>query len=754
MPWLAGPSPLRGKKHILSGLLLLGGVLLLLGLGLLRQQLCRQAVRDYGLAHQVAGQQGMLRWLYNNPFLVGEPRVSIRPAPRLHRDHTPRRRQRPYPFSWRWLALLQAPRSGEYVFDLYVAEAVRLYLDGRPLVQRWVGHPDRHIRVMVRLEAGPHLLDLQNVQRRRRLDLTLMWAPPGADRLRVIPGDYLRPLDRSVTVAALTRLYRSLERWWALTWLLPLMWLAFWWLVLRDPARARRVLWEHRWFLLVLGVAAVLRLLWAEVVHGVSGEEAYFGYRAQLILEGSFPFNGMTERTGPLFDYLLALPWAVFGPSAWLLRVMGVLPNLLALVFCYRVVDREAGRSAALAVSLLYAVLPALVIFARMPGDNTSLGPLMFFWGLDLVSLSRGRPPLAVLAGILWGLASFNHSIFVILPFTLGLSALVVTRLRVLRHLQVWGMGLGFCLGFLPRVATRILHQPRDAMSFWDLGRMEHLGFFLKMFASSLDGQLAYLTFVGRRLWDNPWITPVVLVLAGLVLAWGIWRRRAADSWLGAWIMLALVLHLLLVPLGAPSANTRYYLYCLIFAVLIMGLAWGRALAWSPRSWRLPLVAALVLFALFNTVNLGINYLYAHHSTGGSTAAWDTPLLDHTPDAWMNHRELARELARRGLPVVATADYWHHTLDLALNLYQGEPLVFSAQPFASRSDTEAAACFYNSREGRTKEREFFQGHGRIRGHKGKSYVRLYLGQYLDGKYRCYRRVSPPVTYPDDWEEKP
>ncbi len=754
MPWIASRLPFRVKKGLLSWLVLAGGILLLAGLGLFMQQQARQAVRDYGLAHQVEGERGMLRWLYSNPFLVGKPRVSICPAPRLHKDHTPRRRQRPYPFSWRWLAVLQAPRSGDYVFDLYVAEAVRLYLDGRPLIQRWIGYPDRHIRVMVRLEAGPHLLDLQNVQRRRRLDLTLMWAPPGAERLQVIPRSHLRPLDGSVTVVDLTRLYRSVERWWALTWLLPLIWLAFWWLVLRDLARARRVLWEHRWFLLILGLAAVLRLLWADVVHGVSGEEAYFGYRAQLILEGSWPFNGMTERTGPLFDYLLALPWAVFGPSAWLLRVMGVLPNLLALVFCYRVVGREAGRPAALAASLLYAVLPALVIFARMPGDNTSLGPLMFFWGLDLLSLSRRRPPLAVLAGVLWGLASFNHSIFLILPFILGLSALVVTRLQVLRQLQVWGMGLGFFLGFLPRIVTRILHQPRDAMSFMDPERMDHLGFFLKMFASSLDGHLAYLTFVGRCLWDNPWIAPGVLVLAFLVLGWGLWRRREDDARLGAWLMLALGLHLVLVPLGAPSANTRYYLYCLIFAVLIMGLAWGRALAWSPRSWRVPLVAALVLFALFNTVNLGINYLYSHLSSGGRTARWDTPLLDHTPDAWMNHKELARELARRDLPVVAATDYWHHTLDLALNLYQGEPLVFSAQPFASRSDTEAAACFYNSREGRTKEYEFFRGHGRIRGHRGKKYVRLHLGEYLDRKYRCYKRVAPPVTYPDDWEENP
>lgn len=723
------------------------GLVFCMGLGLWMQDRAREEVRAYGQAHVRAQGRGMLLWLYDNPFLVGKPLTYLRPAPRLHKDHTPRRKQRPNPFSWRWLAMLEVPADGRYIFDVYAAEAVRLRLNGRALIQEWIGHPDRRLRVMADLKKGAYLLDLENVQERKRLDLTLMWTPPRAGLRRVIPDRALRPLDDKTSSAALTALYRSVERWRALTWLLPLLWLLLGLSALRDPARTWRVLKEHRWFLLALATAALARLLWADVAPGVSGEEAYFGHRAALILEGGRPFNGMTERTGPLFDYLLVLPWAVFGPSAWLLRVMGVIPNLLALVFCYRAAEREAGRSTALAACLLLAVIPALVIFARMPGDNTSLGPLMFFMGLDMLSMSRRKPPWAVAAGIVWGLASFNHSIFLILPFSLGLAALVVSRLRVLGEMRIWGMGFGFLLGFAPRILDRLLHQPKDVMSFTDPARMKHLGFFLKMFASTLDGQLAYLTFVGRYLWETYWAAPAVFGLAVLLLCWGLARRRDDKSWIEVWLMTALVVHLVMTPLGAPTANTRYFLYCCIFAALIMGRAWGRCLDWSEGRARVMAAAGLIVFAAWNAASLGVNYFYAHLQDGGRPHSWGAnKLLDHTSDAWMNHKLLVQALVKRGYPVVATTDFWHHTLYLSLNLYQGEPLKFSAQPYESSSDTERAAVFYNSPEGKIMLAEF------MRGHSGKKFRRVSLGPELDKKYLLYERVSPPVNYPHDWED--
>ncbi len=731
------PLPLALRAWLLALL----GAAFLVNLGWFQTGEEELAARRFAAAHAVPG-PGMLVLLYDNPFLTGRAQASVQPPPRLHQDETAKPLRR-HPFAWRWLAHLQVPQAGTYVLDVFAAEAVNLYLDGVPLIRHWNGSPPQHRYAVVDLEAGGHLLDLRNVQRARRLDLSLMWMPPGSDR-QVIPASLLRPLDANTPPAELDRLYEARLRWLALTWLLPTLWLLMVWLVLAKPGHARKVLWEHRWFLAVLALAGVLRLAWGATVPGVAGESAYFIHRAQLIIEGALPFNGMNTRVGPLWDYLL-VPWvAVLGPSAWLLRAAGAAANLLALVFCYRVCRREAGRQVALAACLVLAVLPAAVAYARMPGESTALGPLALFIGLDLLSLSRRRPPLAALAGVVWGLAAFNHSIFFVVPATLGGAALVVSRLRILKEPRLYGLMAGFGLGLLPRIYDRLLNQPRDVMSFTDPDRLDHATGFLQMFARALDGRVVYKLFTGHIEWNTWWLIPIILGLAGLYLLWGVVRRRP-GRWPESWLGLALIFYLCLVPLGAPSANPRYYLFAYLYTALLAGIAFARLHA-SPRLRPLA-VGGLGLFCALCLASLGVNYFWVHITTNGRPHNWGSdPLMDHSADAWMNHKPLADELRRRGYPVVATGDYWHHTLDLTLNLYQDRPKVFHAVPITASSDTERAAVFYRSPEGKERMKYFLATNPGIR------YKEVPLGSDLDESYVLLERVSPPVRPPAIWKE--
>lgn len=728
-------------------LVLLAGLALCLSLGLWQARAAGQRVLDYGLAHARGEAQGFLVWLYDNPFQTGAPQVSTRPAPRLHRART-QEAQRPYPFSWRWLALLEAPADGAYVLGVYSNLAARLRLDGRPLIESWVADPVRREQVLVELRAGPHLLDLSDVQDDDSLDLVLYWIPPGGERAEAIPSQYLKPLDQDTSAAELWSLYFSLGRWRALAWLLPLCWLALWWLALKDWRRSLDLAREHWAFLAIVGLAGFLWLAWADRVPGVSGESAFFIWRAEMILEGARPILGMNARTGPLFDYLLALPVLVFGATPWVLNVVGIAPDLLALVFCYRVFSREAGRTSALLACLMLAVCPALVMFIRNPVEFTALGPLLFFWGLDLLSLSRRRPPLSVLAGALWGLGLYNHSVFMIFPVTLGLGGLVVSRLRLVVQPQAWGLGLGMLLIMLPRYVSRLILPDQEVLSFFDPGRLAQLGGFLKIFWRTLDGEVVYKLFTGQHLLPTYGILPAVLLAAVLFLLWGWLRRRDGQSWVEAVLGLAIPVYLVMTPVGAPTANPRYFTFACLLSMLLLGRAWARGLEWTPRRWR-PLVrlapAAYVALCL---ASLGVNYFHSFLSTGGRPLVWNDPLLDHVSDAWMDHEPLVRELTRRGYPVVATGDFWHHTLHLALNLYQGRPPAFWAVDIASRSNTERAAVFYNSPEGRERLDLF------IRANQDEKYRPVSLGPELDHKYLLIEKVWPPVPYPPDLEAAP
>ncbi len=741
------------RARLGSWLWLLVGLAFFLGLGAWQGRDARRAVLDYAQSHAQPEKQGMGVWVYDNPFQTGPAQTYLKPPPNLHKDRLPApgpgqppAKQRPYPFSWRWLGLLQAPAEGRYLLGVYAPEAVRLRVDGRPLIESWVARPPRDELCLVKLEPGPHLVDLANVQREHRLELTLFWAPPGAKDRQVIPAAAMTPLAPSARPDRLEVLYQACQRWRVLAWLLPLAWLLFWLLALRRPERTWRIIRDHRWFLAVLGLAAVLRLAWGATVHGISGESAFFAWRAELILEGAWPFQGMNTRVGPLWDYLLTLPTALFGPTAWGLRATAAATNLLALVFCYRVLLRETGKPTALAACLMLAVLPALVMFTRMPVEFMALGPLFFFLGLDLFSLARRRPPLAVAGGLVWGLGMFNHSVFIVFPACLGLAALIVSRLRVLKSPIPWGAALGFGLAMLPRFIERLLHPHlQDAMSFFDPGRLREFWGFASTYLRVLDGEVVYKLFTGQLLWATWWVVPGVLGLGVLLLLWGLVFRRDEGWWVEAVLILALAGYLAMAPVGAPTANPRYFAYAMILSALLLGRAWARAYQWSPARMRVGVQAAALAFSLFCLASLGINYFYCHLTTGGRPLVWNEPLLDHTSDAWMNHKLLADELARRGYPVVAAADYWHYTLHLALNLYQGRPLKFQAVSWSSRSHTERAAVFYNSLEGRERMEAF------VRGHQPKQFREATLPPELADKYILLERVGPPVEHPPDLE---
>jgi hypothetical protein len=724
-------------------LVLLAGLAGFYWLGHFMTGQAREEARAFAVQHAQDGKQGWLRLVYDNPFLTGQPLIAIKPTPDYHQDWTPEEKQRPYPFSWRWLALLHAPVGGEYVFDVLAPEGVRLLIDGKTVIDRWMGSSPRHEMVMVKLAAGAHLIDFQNVQMPKRLNLTLAWIPAQAAERELMPAAGLTPLQATVSPRDLASMHRQVQRWTFLTWILPVLWWLVWLLALRAPGRAWRALATHRWFLAVLGVAGAARMLWPGSVHGVCGESAHFAIRAGMILEGALPFNGMNTRVGPLWDYMLTLPYAVFGPSWDMLRLAGAVMNLLALVFCYRVALREAGKATALACTLALALLPGLVMYGREPVETTSLGLFFLFLSLDLMSLSRARPWLSIAAGIIWGLAIFNHPIFVMVPFTLVISGFVVSRLRVIAWPQLWGLGAGLVIGLLPRIYDRLAHAPKDAMSFTNPDRLAHFWDFQWIFGRALDGEVIYLGYVGRLLWDTWWVIPIVLAVGVLLLIGGMIWRRDKTWWIEAWLTLALAIHLAMVPLGAPTAQPRYFLYCLVYAALLLGRAFARAYQWTSYGVRKAVLAGGLALAVFCSASLGVNYFYSFLATGGQPHEWESPLMDFTSDAWMNHGELAQELIKRGYPVVATGDLWHHTLHLSMNLWQGEPLKFQGVPLRNASGTERAAVFYNSPEGEERRNYFLQAH------KHHEYRTAELPPHLARKYILLERTGPPVVYPPD-----
>jgi hypothetical protein len=357
-------------------------------------------------------------------------------------------------------------------------------------------------------------------------------------------------------------------------------------------------LWaEDRLAKFILGCTLVLGAL-ARLVpiatHRFHQDEALYSTWALHIATGRDTLlNGFPVDKPPLFLYILALFFRLFGPSEVTARLPGVLASTASVALVYVLARRLYGRPTALAAAALMALSPFNILFA----PTALTDPL-------LVALVLGALCLAVEghwtgAGVMAGLAAVTKQqglLFLPLVVGVGLAGTAAraergkaasTLTRYYRNSlfsrggshaagrRAWEPGLlkpinlklplpqrwrayflndgpHFILGFLAAVAPAIL---------WDLARSQRPGFLQQSVISY--GGLAWVAPSqwlerGQRWVDLLWYVTashplnfLLVIGVPLLLLYGfLWRRReretVVDITLSSFGLLFLALHLVL----------------------------------------------------------------------------------------------------------------------------------------------------------------------------------------------------------------
>ncbi len=175
-----------------------------------------------------------------------------------------------------------------------------------------------------------------------------------------------------------------------------------------SPARKRQQLFERLpsllrsplWICLLL--AFILRMWLVIRTHGlVDGDEALVGIQAEHILRGELPiyFYGQPYM-GSLEAYLVALIFAIFGPSAWALRTEPALLSLALVWLTWRLAAALAdaaqlppyARRLFMTIAALLAAIPPLydaVAELRTWGGLIETFVLMLLLLLSVFQLTR-----------------------------------------------------------------------------------------------------------------------------------------------------------------------------------------------------------------------------------------------------------------------------------------------------------------------------------------------------------------------------
>ncbi len=381
---------------------------------------------------------------------------------------------------------------------------------------------------------------------------------------------------------------------------------------------------------------------------GLYADEAYYGLDALSVLRGEwqvyFPANNGRE---PLFIYQLAASVAVFGPSAWAVRLVAAFNGVVTLAALYALGRAWFGRRVALWALLMGVACLWLVVFSRV-GLRVGTFPMLLALALAASAWGwrRGRTRWLVLGGALAGLMLYTYAAARLVPvWGLGLVAWWLWHGRGLNGRAAWRWGLSAAGVAAPMLAFAVLNPAVF------LGRVEQVAAPTLADIALNAGRVAGMFFwVGdanprHNLAGRPVFDPASAALFALGLA--VLARQARTS-LAAWGTLT-GLAVLVLP-SVLSVEAPHFLRTLGAAPLAVLAAavgaetahrWLASRAVPLSRWGLPLVGLAVTAAHLHA------YFVGYAQQAGLNFAFQAPV-----------RALAEDLTRATEPVILDKRLW------------------------------------------------------------------------------------------------
>lgn len=387
------------------------------------------------------------------------------------------------------------------------------------------------------------------------------------------------------------------------------------------------------WALVVvlLGVAAVLRLGWPEISE-FKRDEAQLYALALDVAEGRWHWRGIGSSVGfpnsPISVYIFALPLLAWkSPLAATLWV-GAL-NTLAVALAYLLARRYLGATAALVTLAVYAVAPWGVIFARKIWAQNLLPPFVLLYLLTgTLALAEGRRRwLAVHVLMLAVTAQIHYAAFTLFPVT----ALALWHYRQRVDWRMVGVGAGLAalttVPFAVYLVGRGLSAPASDLSALPARLPIISGQAVEYAALLATGWQAY-AITGAQVYADllaiaPDLTAPGWWLLGLLLTgavgwgWQTWHTRRSPTFHALWLLGAVLPVLAFVPQVTP-VYTHYFIHAMPLIYLLIGA--GFAAVWSawPRGRGLALMALAVSLAAHAGFNAVLWPLLANRATPGA----------------------------------------------------------------------------------------------------------------------------------------
>lgn len=382
---------------------------------------------------------------------------------------------------------------------------------------------------------------------------------------------------------------------------------------------------------------------------GLAEDEAY--YR----IWGLSPAFGYYDHP-PMIAWWIAAGQAVFGDSAFAIRVVCVLSAAVGSFFLWRTADILFGRKAA-GWSVLF--FNATILIGVGSVIATPDAPSVFFWGLSLWALAElirsQNANWWLAAGLFAGLGLVSKYSVLFLGAGIVLWLLLIPQARRwLASWQLWAGGILALAVFTPVVAWNAGHE--WASFHKQFGRAVPEGWTLK-YLGELAGALVGLL--------NPLIAVLAVVGAGRLISrtWGRDQNAGVVLLTTLPFLVYLVFHAFHARVQGNWPAPVFPAFVMMAALVAAELPRTRTGFW--RKWRAaaaPLGIVVSLLVLFHAV-YPLTGAFGRKDPTQQTRGWDAVA-----------GELADIAEREGADWIAT-DRYYLNAELAFSLRGGLPVV-------------------------------------------------------------------------------
>ncbi|MEI6633996.1 MAG: glycosyltransferase family 39 protein [Chlamydiota bacterium] len=385
----------------------------------------------------------------------------------------------------------------------------------------------------------------------------------------------------------------------------------------------------------------VLQTLFFPFMPGLNSDMARLGIEASRIVRGEhLRLAGVTPYGGTVRIYLIALSSLLFGMNRLALELPFALFNSLTILCVYLLVRRLFSPAAAIICALVLSLCPWFVIRNI---DNW----YYFSASLAFLLMSRNSPRAFLIAGVVLGIACYEHQLSAVICLAALAAWLVCGRKDRAGIRGLLYTAAGCALGFMPRILYALcantgvyvepFNAPRRALS--------DALMFIPYFGGMVDGTVIYLRNAGCITWFVVPINTIVLIGAAGVLL----TRRRQRLYPALLVFFACVY---LLPFFVINYTAiRYFLSALFAAALITGLGIYEL---SLRSMRAA-VAVLALFCGANLWYLCADFFIPFGRTGGTCLLFRLGTLVEASHHLVR-TDLLYECLDKDVPVIVTPE--------------------------------------------------------------------------------------------------